>query len=231
MFARKQTLCAGIPMDSPSQCLQEALLQECNEQSTKVHQHLVVDSSVLAIIQFCSFLLGLMMMDFFIASSAFSAHVLTLTMFGDDADPVMVTLFSSMLSCSTIGISTLCLISAFDRLVYPLHGDLSEENKAIIIRHILCHFVLGTLLGFSSAWVLMDLLLGMDRHIKYDAGMLACFIMLSLIFHFWSSGHVTLFGSLVETNKVAQTSSSASNKHGTIDPVEIRRGEVALLIV
>jgi hypothetical protein len=228
MFARKETLCAGIPMDPPSQYLQEVLLEECNEQSAKVHQHVVIDSPVLARIQFCSFLLGLMMMAFFIASSAFSAHALTLTIFGDDADPGMVTLFSSMLSCSTIGISTLGLIYAFDRLVYPLYGDLSEENKTIIIWHISCHFVLGTLIGFFSAWVLMDLLLGMDRHIKYTAGMLAGFIMLSLIFQFWSSnkhGQVTLFGSLVETNQVAPTSSS-TNKHRTIDPTEPRCGEL-----
>jgi hypothetical protein len=39
MFARQRKLCAAIPMDPPSQYLEEPLLEEFNEKSTKVHQH------------------------------------------------------------------------------------------------------------------------------------------------------------------------------------------------
>jgi hypothetical protein len=77
----------------------------------------------------------------------------------------------------------------------------------------------------------------MNGHIKYSAGMLVGVVMLSLIFQFWCSGNkhrqVTLCGSLVETNKVAPTSSSA-NKHGIMDSAEMWCGELhseALLIV
>jgi hypothetical protein len=58
--------------------------------------------------------------------------------------------------------------------------------------------------------------------IKYSAGTLVCVTMLTLIFHFFSGnyklGQVTLFGWLVETNKVDPILSS-TNKHGTIDLV------------
>jgi hypothetical protein len=150
-----------------------------SEKSTKMHVE--VGSPVLARIQFCCFLLGLNI-AFFNISSDFLAHVLTLTVFGADAGLGMAFLFSSMLTCSTIGIDTLVLIYAFDRLIYPLYGDLSEENKTIIIWHISYHFVFGTLIGVFSACVLIDLLLGIDRHIMFTAGITVGFMMLSLIY-------------------------------------------------
>jgi hypothetical protein len=83
-------------------------------------------------------------------------------------------------------------------------------------------------MGVCSAWVLMNLLVGMDRRINYSAGMLAGVLMWSLVFQFCSGNkhrHVTLFGSLVETNKFAPLSSWA-NKHGIIDPAEMGCDEV-----
>jgi hypothetical protein len=41
---------------------------------------------------------------------------------------------------------------------------------------------LGTLVGVYAVQVLVDLLLGIDRRIKYDAGMVVGAMMLSLIF-------------------------------------------------
>jgi hypothetical protein len=246
MFARKQKLCAAIPMDppSPSQCLQEPLMKKYNEKYTKVHQHeraeedqsfVVVGAPVMVTIQSCSFLLGLMI-ALFLELSIFSAHFLTLAMFGDDADPDVVKMFSTMLSsCFTSVIITLGFLHALDR--YLLSCDPSEENKTIIIRHIVCRVGLGTLVGVSSGLVLIDLcyiiLFGLDVHIiKYSAAMLVGVMMLSLISHFCSGNNkhrqvtVTLLGSLVETNKVAPIASSTNNKHGIIDPAEIRWGEV-----
>jgi hypothetical protein len=236
MFAGKQMLCAAIPMEPPSQCLlQEPLLEKSSEAYANVHQHekaeevpslIVVDSSVLANIQPCSFLLGLLI-AFFIESTIFSVHVLTLAMFGNDDDPDIVTLFSNMLSgCFTSVIIILGFFHVLDR--YPSSGDPSEENnKTITTCHMLCRFGLETLVGVNSAFVLIDLcyilLLGLDVHIiKYSAGTLVCVTMLTLIFHFFSGnyklGQVTLFGWLVETNKVDPILSS-TNKHGTIDLV------------
>jgi hypothetical protein len=150
-----------------------------------MHQHekaeedlspVVVGSRVLVYVQSCSFLLGLMM-AFFDASS-----VLTLAIFGDDADPVMGPLFSIVWSCSSVIIS-LGFLHVFHRLlVYPLSVDMSEGKRAIVIRDIRCYFVLGTLLGVCSAWVLMEILLGMDGYIKYSAGMLVVVMMLSLVY-------------------------------------------------
>jgi hypothetical protein len=90
--------------------------------------------------------------------------------------------------------------------------------------HIAIALCLGTLIGVYSAWVLVDLLLGMDRDIKHDAGMRLGAMMLSLIFQFCSRNkhrQVTLFGSLVETNKFAPLSVSA-HKEGIIDPEEMQ---------
>jgi hypothetical protein len=236
MFAIKQKFGAAIPVDPPSQCLQDPLLEKSNSKKY-MHQHekaeedpslAVVGSPVLANIQLYSFLLGLMIMAFFIASFVFEAHVLTLAMFGDNAVPGMVTLFSVMWSFSTSAITTLGFFYALGRLNYSLSGDTSAENETIIIRDISCRFGLGTLIGFCSAWVLVDLLLGLDRRIKYSAGVLVGVTMLSLIFQFCSGNkhrQVTLFGSLVETNKFAPLSSWA-NKHGIIDPAEMGCGEV-----
>jgi hypothetical protein len=55
---------------------------------------------------------------------------------------------------------------------------------------------LGTLVGVYAVQVLVDLLLGIDRRIKYDAGMVVGAMMLSLIFQVCSG--LTLFCSLVE---------------------------------
>jgi hypothetical protein len=182
MFARREKLCTGIPMDAPPQCQQEALLGERSDQSTKVHD-VVVGSPVLARIQVCAVLLGLNI-AFFCIASAFLAHDLTLTiLYGADAGLGTVLLLSiilSILTCSTIGISTLVLLYTFDRLIYPLIDDLSDENRAIIIWHISYHFVLGALIGVFLAWVLIDLSLGIDRHIKYTAGITVGLLMLSL---------------------------------------------------
>jgi hypothetical protein len=222
-------------MDPPSQFLEEPLLEKSNEKSTKVHQHektedpsLVVDGSpVLANIQSYSFLLGLLS-GFFIESSALSAHVLALASFGDDAN--MVTLFSIMWSCfaSVMPFITVGFIRALVGLIYLLSGHPSEKAKTIIIWHIECRIGLGTLIGVCSASVLMDLLLGMDRHLKCSAGMLGGVMMLLLVLQFWFGNkhrEVTLFGSSIETHKLAPTSSSA-NKHDRIDPTEMRCGEV-----
>jgi hypothetical protein len=200
MFARKQKLCAAIPVDPPSQCLQDKLLEKSNnEKYTKVHQHeeseedpslVVVSSPVLANIQFYSFLLGLMKMAFFFASSVFQAYVLTLAMFGGDANPGMGTSFSIMWSFSTSAISTLGFFYALDKLkIYPLSCDMSGANKTIITWHILCHVGLGTLMGVCTASVLMNLLLGMDMYLKYSAGMLVGVVVLSLIFQFCSGNN------------------------------------------
>jgi hypothetical protein len=169
-FARKQELCAAIPMD-----LQEPLLEKSNEKSTKVHGQdeedpslAVVGSPVLANIESCSFLLGLMI-AFFIESSALSAHILVLALFGDDADRGMVSLFSftwsvltSVLLFITFGFMRVLAV----RHMYCLSGaDPSEENETIIW-HIECRFGLGTLLGINSASTLMGLFLGINGHIK-----------------------------------------------------------------
>ena len=86
MFARREKLCTGIPMDAPPQCQQEVLLEERSEQSTKVDD-VVVGSPVLARIQVCAVLLGLNV-AFFCVASAFLAHALT--MYGADAGLGMV---------------------------------------------------------------------------------------------------------------------------------------------
>jgi hypothetical protein len=228
MFARKQTLCAAIPMDPPSQCLQEPLLEKSvSEKSTKMHQHeemsLVVDGSpVLANIQFYSFLLGLMI-GFFTESSALSAQVLISAAFGDDAD--MVTLLSIIFSCfaSLTPFITLGFTRALVGLLYFLSSDPPEESKMIIIWHIECRIGLGTLIGVCSASLLMDSLLGMDGQIRYSAGILGGAMVLLLIFQFcFGNKHrqVMLSGSSIETKQVAPTSSS-DNKHDRIDPTEM----------
>jgi hypothetical protein len=138
MFARKQKLCAAIPMDPPSQCLlQEPLLEKSNETYANVHQHekaeedpslVVVGSPVLANIQTCSFLLGLLI-ALFSESITFLVHVLTLAMFGNDTDRDMVTLFSGMLSgCITGVIIALSFFRALDRY-YPSLDDPSGKKK------------------------------------------------------------------------------------------------------
>jgi hypothetical protein len=79
-------------------------------------------------------------------------------------------------------------------------------------------FGLGTLVDVSSAFVAIQLfyvlLLALDIHtIKYSAAMLLGVTMLTLILQFCSGkkhGQIRLFGSLVETNKVAPISSLAS---------------------
>jgi hypothetical protein len=194
MFARKQTFCADFQMDPPSQCLQEQeqdtlVSEKSKEKSTKVHQHEQAEedpSSLVDVgypasanIQPCSFLLGLMIFFF-----AFSARVLTLAFFGEYTDPTLVTLFSVVWGCSTsaIIIITLCFFRASDRLIYPLSGNPSEDNRTIIGWDIECRLALGMLLGVCSACVINDILLGMDGHIKYSAGMLVGVMMLSFIF-------------------------------------------------
>jgi hypothetical protein len=130
LFARKQKLSAAIPMDPTSQCLQESLLldKSINKKYTTEHEkaeedlsHVVLVASVFANIQIYrySYLLGLMI-TFFNASSAFSAHVLTLTLFLDDANPGMAALFSIMRSCATCAINTLGFFYVSDRLIYSL---------------------------------------------------------------------------------------------------------------
>jgi hypothetical protein len=147
-----------------------------------------------------------------------------LVKFGDDADPGMVTLFSIMWSFTTSAINTLGIYYALDRLIiYPLTCDMSEADKTIINWHILCRVGLGTLIGGCSAWVLLDILLGMDRHLKYSAGMLVGVMMLSLILQFYSDNkrrQVTIIGSLAETNRFAPLSSSA-NTRGIMDSAEM----------
>jgi hypothetical protein len=170
----------------------------------------------------------------FLNASNFSAHVPTLALLGDDADPRMVALFCNMLSCSfTCTINILCFFRVLDRLMHPLEvsGDTSEDMETSIIWHITCRFGLGTLVGVCSAWVLIDfcyyLFIGLDEgHIKYKASMLMGVIMVSLIFQFWSSKNhrqVTLFRSLVKRNEFAGTTSvsSSAGKHGTVDPVSM----------
>jgi hypothetical protein len=160
-----------------------------------VHQHkktkedpslVVVSSPVLGKIQSYSFLLGLLMTAFCNASSAVSAHVLPL--FGNDTAPGMATLFSIMWSCTTSAINTLGFYYALDRLIiYPLSCDMSEANETIINSwHISCRVGLGTLMGVCSAWVLIALVLGMDMHLKYSAGMLVGVVMFSLMFQVYS---------------------------------------------
>jgi hypothetical protein len=183
MFAMKQKLCTAIPMDPPSQCLQEPLLEKSNnEKYTKVHQHekseeepshVGVSSPILANIQSYSFLLGLMLAFF-----ALSAQVLTLAF-------MVTTLFSRLSRLFTSVIITFIFIRASDRLIDP-----SEENKTIIMWHIKCRFGFGTLIGVYSAWVLINLLLGMDGHIKHNAGMLVGDMMLSLIFKTFINRHI-----------------------------------------
>jgi hypothetical protein len=225
-------------MDPPSQSLHEPLLKKCNEKSLKVHQHakpedplLVVDSSpVLANIQSYSFLLGLMI-GFVTESSALSAHVLISAVFGDDTD--MVTMLSIIYGCfaSATPFITLGFIRALVRLLYLVSGDPPEESKMLIFWHIECRIGLGTLIGVCSASVLMDLLLGLDGHIRYSAGMFGGALVLLLIFQY---RQVALFGSSIQTNKAAPTS-SPYNKHDRIDPKEMWcGGEVnteALMIV
>jgi hypothetical protein len=192
MFAREQKLFAAIPMDP--QDLQEPLFDSSAEESTKMHQHekdeenpsvVVVSTSELANIQPCSFSLGLI-----IALFALSTHVLTLAMFGDDADPGRVILFSRIGRFFTSFIITFGYIRASDALVYHLFGDPFEENKRTILWRIRCRFAFGTLIGVCSAWVLMDLWIGMDRHSKNNAGMLVGVMMLSRIFKTIVSGHI-----------------------------------------
>jgi hypothetical protein len=181
MFARREKLYTGIPMDAPPQCQQEALLEERSEQSTKAHDVVVGSPTFLPRIQVFAVLLGLNIAFSYIASILL-AHALTLTMYGTDAGLGMVLLCSSIFTSFTIGISTLVLLYAFSRLISPLIDDLSDEKRAIIIWHISYHFVLGTLIGVFLAWALIDLLLGVDRHIKYTAGITVGLMMLSLIF-------------------------------------------------
>jgi hypothetical protein len=241
MFARKPKLCTAIPVNPPSQCLQETLLEKSSNKCAKVHQHgtaeedpslLVVASPELANIQSCSFLLGLII-AFCIEANAWSAHAVALAMLGDDADPDTVILLYIMGGCFTTVIITLCLIRTLERLIsYP-----PSVGDPIIMRQTQCRFVFGTLIGVCSAWVLMDLcLLGMDDDghgsIKYSAGMLVGVMMLSLVFQHHCGNkktpkEVTLFGSFVEANKVAPTSTS-TNTHGTIDPGYRRHDEVML---
>jgi hypothetical protein len=196
MFAREQKLFAAIPMDP--QYLQEPLFEKSNEESTKVHQHekaeedpslVVVRSSKLANIQPCSFLLGLM-----IAFFALSAHVLTLAMFDDDADPGRVNLFSRIIRLFTSVIITFGFIRASDGFVYHLLGDPFEENKRILIWRIKCRYGFGTLIGVCAFWVLMDLWIGMDGHIKYNAGILVGVMMLSRVYKTIISGLECRFG-------------------------------------
>jgi hypothetical protein len=241
MFARKQKICVAIPMDPPQRLLQEPLLlfEKSSEKATKVHRHekaeedlslVVVGSPSLANIKSYSFLLGLMMAFFE------SSIILIWAIFGDDADPDMVRLFSIVWSCSSVTIS-LRFFHALDRLlVHPSVG-----NRAIAIRNIRCYFVLGmlfgvcltmvfwtgmegriehyvlagaiivsffgktiimwdvefvfalrTVIGVCSAWVVMDISLGRDEHIIYSEGMLLGVMVLSLIFHFYSTRFVPI---------------------------------------
>jgi hypothetical protein len=237
MFARKQKSCTASPVDAPSQCLRDSLLEKSNTTKyRKVHQedssHVVNGSPVLANIESSSFLLGLLI-GVFIEANAFSANILTLALFGDDADPRMVTIVSTILTCSfTCVISILCFFHALDRLMYLLEVsvDTSEEIERSIIWHITCRFGLGSLIGLCSAWVIVDLcyytFIGLDRgRIEFHVSMLVGATMLSLIMQCWSSNkyrHVTRVGSLVESNEFAETPvSSSTNKHVTIDPVQI----------
>jgi hypothetical protein len=202
VIVRKQKLFVAIPMDPPSQCLLQEpllLLEKSSEKSTKVHHHeeaeedlslvMVGPPVVLANIPARSFLLGLMM-AFSNASSAYLARILILAIFGDNTDPDMVSLFSMVWSSFTsfLIIIGLRFSGAFDRLVvYLLSGDPCEcaaANKtSIIIRTIVCHFVLGMLRGICSFWVLTDIWIGIDGYTsKYNAGMLVGVMMLSFIF-------------------------------------------------
>jgi hypothetical protein len=215
MFARKQKL--RDAMDPASQWPQEPLLDKSNNEKIESNNEKV---------EYYSFQLGLMIGSF-IASSVFMVHFLTLCMFGGHADPEIM--FSVIWSCSTSVIINVGFLCALDRLIYPLWGDPSKENE-IITWHTPVAFCLGTLISVCSAWVLMDILLGVGVGVKHSAGMLVGVMMLSLIFHFLSGNNhrqVTLFGSLLdETNKLAPISSAAC-QDGIMDPVEMRcAGEV-----
>jgi hypothetical protein len=165
MFARKQKICVVIPMDPPQCLIQEPLLfEKSSEKATKkAHRHekedsslVVVGSPSLANIKSCSFLLGLMMAFFE------SSILLIWAIFGDDADPDMVRLFSIVWSCSSVTIS-LRFFHSLDRLIdHPSVG-----NRAIVIRNIRCYFVLGMLLGVCSTWVVMVFWTGMALHIQH----------------------------------------------------------------
>ena len=190
MFAREQKLSAAIPMDPQSL----PHFEKSDELSTKVPQHekaeeddpslvVLASSSELANLQPYSFLLGLM-----IAFFAFSAHALTLALFDDDADPGTVTLFSRISRLLTSVIITFGFIRASDGFASHLLGDPFEEKKRIIIWRIKCRFGFGTLIGVCSAWVLMDLWVGMDGRNTYNAGMLVSVMMLSRIFKTFISG-------------------------------------------
>jgi hypothetical protein len=115
-----------------------------------------------------------------------AASVLNLAILGNSAkNPDMVTLLSVVWNCFTSVIISSGIYNAFDRrLLYPPSApvDPSEERKTIIIRDIKFSFVLGMLLGVCSAWVIMEILLGMDGYSKYNAGMLVGVLMLSFIF-------------------------------------------------
>jgi hypothetical protein len=239
MSARKQHLFAAVPVDPPSEWLQESLLEKYDGKSTKVQQDenhedrsLTVGSPVLANIQECSFLLGLMI-GFFVESSALSAHVLVVAMIGDYVDPNMVTLLSILWSAftSVLPFITLRFIRSLVSLIYIIMGDTSEEKKTLIIWHIECRFGFGTLMGVCSASILMDLLIGMDGHIKYSVGMFVCAMILSIIFHCCYGGkhrQVTIFGQSV------QAPSANSSRRDCVDPTEMWCGAVqpgALLIV
>jgi hypothetical protein len=197
MFAREQKLFAAIPMDP--QYLQEPLFEKSNDESAEVHSKHekdqedpsleVVSSFELANIQPYSFSLGLM-----IAFLAFSAHALTLAMAGDDADPGRVLQFSRISRLFTSVIITFGFIRASDGFVSHLLGDPFEESKRIIIWRIKCRFGFGTLIGVCSAWVLMDLWIGMDGHNKYNTAMLVGVMMLSRIFKTIISGLECRFG-------------------------------------
>jgi hypothetical protein len=164
MFARNQKLCAVPPIPLGS------ALAMPTTRSTPLRE---VEREN---IKSCSFLLGLMM-AFFDSSS-----VLAWAIFGDDVDPDRDPLFSIAWGCISIIIS-LGFFHVLDRLlIHPVSVDLSVGKRAIVIRDTRGYFVLGMLLGVCSAWVVMDLWTGLDGYIKYNAGVLAGFIMLSFIF-------------------------------------------------
>jgi hypothetical protein len=82
-------------------------------------------------------------------------------------------------------IKSLCLCR------HPDGSAVAMLARSTLTQVIAC--CLGTLVGVYSAQALADLLLGIDSHIKYDAGMMVNALMLPLIFQVCSG--VTLFGS------------------------------------
>jgi hypothetical protein len=248
MFARNQHVYAGVAIDPPAEYLQESLLEMSKERrivkeptrDNLQQLQLPLDgSAVLSNVQACSFLLGLMI-GFFIESSALSAHVLVLAMWGDDADPATVTFFSILWSCltSVMPFVTLGFIRALASLIYLVSDHATDEHKNVIIWHIECRFGLGTLLGVCFASVLMDVLLDMTGHIIYSVGMLAGVVIFCFCFQICFGGkhrQETLFVSLLEKTQTKQVVLQPSPVQiENVDPskmncVEVKAGSLSIV--